>query len=190
MSKKSYETFYNITEWNFYSTMEKISFDEYTEIKNDFYRENFWAEHVVTQIDYWVAFYFKHGRFPGSQKLISIPQVKTLHFLKTDIPISPIDLYKTFARTDAKALTLIQALAALSIYFGGNKYSSQQLMSEYLKNLTFQALSQGNDDVYMSFEEIGLLVNDLLECFVKKENEQIDKSSILGKQILGKQILG
>ena len=35
----------------------------------------------------------------------------------------------------------------------------------------------------MSFEEIGLLVNDLLECFVKKENEQKDKSSILRKQI-------
>ena len=72
--------------------MEKISFDEYTEIKNDFYRENVWAEHVLTQLDCWVAFYFKHERFPGSQNLISIPQVKTLHFLKTDIPISPIDL--------------------------------------------------------------------------------------------------
>ena len=56
-------------------------------------------------------------------------------------------------------------------------------MPEYLKNLTFQVLSQENDDVYMSFEEIGLLVNDLLECFIKKENEQIDKSSILGKQV-------
>ena len=44
-------------------------------------------------------------------------------------------------------------------------------------------MSQENDDVYISFEEIGLLVNDLLECFIKKENEQIDKSSILGKQI-------
>ena len=35
----------------------------------------------------------------------------------------------------------------------------------------------------MSFEEIRLLVNDLLEFFIKKENEQIDKLSILGKQI-------
>ena len=34
--------------------------------------------------------------------------------------------------------------------------------------------SQENDKVYMSFE--GLLVNDLLECFAKKENEQIEKS--------------
>ena len=56
MAKKSYETFYNIIERNFYSTMEKISFDEYTEIKNDFYRENVWAEHVVTQLHCWVAF--------------------------------------------------------------------------------------------------------------------------------------
>ena len=53
-------------------------------------------------------------------------------------------------------------MAALNIYFGGNKYTSQQVMSEYLKNLTFQALSQENDNVYISFEEIGLLVNDLL----------------------------
>ena len=56
-------------------------------------------------------------------------------------------------------------------------------MFENFKNLTFQALNQENHDVYLSFEEIGLLVNDTLECFVKKENEQIDKSSILGKQI-------
>ena len=81
-------------------------------------------------------------------------------------------------------------MAALNIHFGGNKYSSQQVMFENFKNLTFQALNQENHDVYLSFEEIGLLVNDTLESFVKKENEQIDKSSILGKQILGKQILG
>ena len=56
-------------------------------------------------------------------------------------------------------------------------------MYEYLENLTFQALSQENDKVYMSFSEVGLLVNDLLECLVKKENEQIEKSSILGRKL-------
>ena len=35
----------------------------------------------------------------------------------------------------------------------------------------------------MSFSEVGLLVNDLLECLVKKENEQIEKSSILGRKL-------
>ena len=56
-------------------------------------------------------------------------------------------------------------------------------MYEYLENLTFQALSQENDKAYMSFSEVGLLVNDLLECLVKKENEQIEKSSILGRKL-------
>ena len=170
IAKKSYETFYNIIERNFYSAMEKISLDEYDIIKEDFYREKFWADHVVSELDCWISFYFKHGRFPGSQNLIAIPQVKTPPFLKTDIPISPIDLFKTFAGTDAKALVSIQGLTELNIHFGGNKFTSQQAMYEYLENLTFQALSQENDTVYMSFSVVGLLVNDLLECLVKKEN--------------------
>ena len=49
--KKSYETFYNTIEWNFYSAVEKVSLDEYDIIKEDFYRENFWADHVVTELD-------------------------------------------------------------------------------------------------------------------------------------------
>ena len=170
IAKKSYETFYNIIEWNFYSAVEKVSLDEYDIIKEDFYRENFWADHVVTELDCWISFYFKHRSFPGSQNLIAIPQVKTPPFLKIDIPISPIDLFKKFVGTDAKALVSIQGLAALNIHFGGNKFTSQQAMYEYLENLTFQVLSQENDKVYICFSEVGLLVNDLLECLVKKEN--------------------
>ena len=45
-------------------------------------------------------------------------QVKTPPFLKIDIPISPIDLFKKFVGTDAKALVSIQGLAALNIHFG------------------------------------------------------------------------
>ena len=104
--------------------MEKISLHEYDIIKEDFYRENFWAKHVVTKLDCWIAFYFHHGTFPGLQKLIALQQVKTLPFLKTDIPISPINLFKKFAGTDAKALVSNQGLAALNIHFGGNKFTS------------------------------------------------------------------
>ena len=56
-------------------------------------------------------------------------------------------------------------------------------MYKYLENLTFQALRQEHDKVYMSFSEVALLVNDLLECPVKKENEQIEKSSILAGKL-------
>ena len=125
LAKKSFETFINICAQNFYSEMEKILVDEYEQIKEDFYRENVWADDVVTQLDCWIAFYFQHGRFPRSQRLIAIPQVKTPPFLKSDIPISSVDLYKKFAGTAAKVLVSIQGLAALNIYFGGNKFTSQ-----------------------------------------------------------------
>ena len=95
----------------------------------------------------------------------------------------PIDLYKKFARTDAKVLVSIQGLAALNIYLGGNKFPSQHAMYEYLNNLTYQALSQENDKVFMAYSHIGTLANDLLECFVKKENKQIEKPSILSEKI-------
>ena len=163
--------------------MEKLSIDERDKIKEDFLRENFWAENVGTDLDCWIAFYFKHGRFPGSQKLILIPQVKLLFFLRTDMPISPVDLYKKFAGTDAKALVSIHALAALNIHFGGNKYISERVLDEYLKNLTYPDLSQENDNLFMSFSEIGLLINDLIEQFVFKENTQIKKSSAISEEI-------
>ena len=70
MAKKSYETFYNIVERNFFSTMQQLSLDEQTEINDDFLRENFWLEDAFSQLDTWIAFYFKFDRFPGSQKLV------------------------------------------------------------------------------------------------------------------------
>ena len=80
IAKKSYETFYNVVARNFYSTMNKLPIDERDKIKDDFLRENFWAENVVTELDCWISFYFQHGRFPGSQKLISIPKLNLSYF--------------------------------------------------------------------------------------------------------------
>ena len=45
------------------------------------------------------------------------------------MPISPVDLYRKFAGTDAKGLVSIHALAALNIHFGENKYTSQSALS-------------------------------------------------------------
>ena len=41
--------------------MQKLSVDKRDKIKEDFLRENFWAKNVVTELDCWVVFYFKHG---------------------------------------------------------------------------------------------------------------------------------
>ena len=183
MVKKSYESFYNIVQINFYSTMQELSVNEQNEIRDDFLREKFWWEDATSQLDSWISFYFKFGRFLGSQKLVSIPKVNLPYFLKTDMPISPADLYKKLAGTDAKALVSIHALAALNIHFGGNKYISQTAIGEYLQNLTYQALSQENDKIFMSFDNIGLLVNDLL---VHKENNETDKASVMSEKINNK----
>ena len=177
IAKKSYETFYNVVERNFYPTINKLSIDERDKIKDDFLRENFWAENVVTQLDCWVLFYFQHGRFSGLQKLISIPKFNLPYFLKTDMLVSPVDFYKKFDATDAEALVSILALPALNINFGRNKYTSQAGLDQYLNNLTYQALSQENDKIFMSFNELDLLVNNLLEQFVLKENTQNVKAS-------------
>ena len=182
MAKKSYETFYNIVQRNFYSTMQQLSVDEQNEICDEFLRENFWWEDATSQLDSWISFYFKFRRFPGSQKLVSIPKVDLPYFLKTDMPISPVDLYKKFAGTDAQALVSIHALAALNIHFGRNKYISQTAIHEYLKNLTYQALSQENGKIFMSFDDIRLLVNDFLEQFLRKENNEIDKASVISEK--------
>ena len=186
LAKKSYETFYNVIERNLYSTMSKISNDECEYLQEDFLSKNFWGENVVAQLDSWLAFYYKYVRFSGLQKYVSIPHVDILIFLKTEMSISPVDLYRKFAGTDAKALVSIHALVALNIHFGGNKYISQAALGEFLKNLTYQALSKENDEIFMLFNDIGLLVNDLLEQFVIKENAEIEKCSAISKEIRSK----
>ena len=77
-------------------------------------------------------------------------------------------------------------MAALNIHFGGYKYISQAALGEYLKNLTYQALSKKNDEIFMSFNDIELLVNDLLGQFVIKENTEIEKCSVISEQIRNK----
>ena len=99
------------------------------------------------------------------------------------MPIQPVDLYKKFAGTDAKALVSVHALASLNIHFGRNKYTSQAALGEYLNNLTYQALSQENYKIFMSFSKLGLLVNDLLEQLVLKKTTQIEKSSAISEEI-------
>ena len=99
------------------------------------------------------------------------------------MPISLVDLYRKSAGADVKALVSVHDLAALNIHFGGNKYISQSALSEFLKLLTYQALNQKNNKIFMSFDDIGLSINDLLEQFVCKENVEIEKASAISKEI-------
>ena len=62
--------------------MRQLSLDEQTEINDDFLRENFWSEDAFWQLGTCIAFYFKFGRFLGSQKLVPKVNLSCFYFLK------------------------------------------------------------------------------------------------------------
>ena len=98
-------------------------------------------------------------------------------FLKTEMPLSPPDLYKKFAGTGEKGLVSLHALAALYIYFGGDRIASQTAFGELLKNLIYQALSQENDDILPSFEKSVNLVHAIVAAFADIEKREVEIAS-------------
>ena len=108
-----------------------------------------------------------------------LPQADIPDFVKTETPLSPIDLYKKFKATDAKALASIQVIAALNIHLGGDRNISKKALTEFLCNLTFQALSKENDDILLSFEHAGNLFLDILESLAKIDQHMVNDSKIL-----------
>ena len=131
-------------------------------------------------------FYFSKGKLPGSQNLNFIPQIDVPDFIKTDMPLSPINLYNKFKATNAKALVSMQGLAALNIYLGGDRNISKRASIEFLSNLTFQALSKENDNILLKFDEVGVLVIDILGNLVKLEKKLVDECEILGENLKSK----
>ena len=151
-------------------TIANLPADEMMEINKDLEGKNYWSNiETVEDLDCWSDFYFTKGRFLGSQKLIIVPQTQIPPFIKTQTPLSPIDLYQNFKETDAKALVSIQALSVLNIHYGGNRTVSKNALTEVLHNLTFQPLSKENDEIYLSFNYIDELVLDILEGLAKKD---------------------
>ena len=117
-----------------------------------------------------------------------LPQSKILGFVRTQIALSPINLYKKVSSTNSKALVSIQGLAALNFYKGRDKDISRETMEEFSRNLTFQALTNASNKVVIAFDKIVFLVIDVLEEFVKIEQELYKETKTLIKQLI-KQIL-
>ena len=170
---------YNQIGQNLSLIINDLPVDEIEEINKDLQRENVWVnKDTIDLLDAWCEFFFAHGRFPGSQELIMLPQTGIPSFVNSNTTLSARDLYENFKSTDAKALVSIQALAALNIHYGGNRQISKDALSEFLHNLTFQAFSKENDDILMQFDNIGNLVLETLQGFLNKDREtvQITKS--------------
>ena len=130
-----------------------MSYGEQKDIGDDFSSKNYLIDDSLTNLNAWISFYYLYGRLPGSEEFVNIPFVNKPAFLKTETNLLPANLYSKFSATDAKGLVSLHALAALNIYFGGNRTISQTAYGEFMNNLTYQALSQENDKIFMSFEE-------------------------------------
>ena len=137
-----------------------MPFDLFKEIEEDFRREKYDVRESKN-LDNWVSFYFKHGRFPGNSDLTD----------PLSVEISPVELYKKFGNGDAKSLVSFQAIVALFLYYGGENILAKRAMDEWKANLTFQALSKENDKYYMKFDKLGEIVYHFLRAFLTLESE-------------------
>ena len=108
-------------------------------------------------------FYFKTGRFPGSYNLLNVPPGINPPFIQKHDRLSPFEIHAKFNGSDAYGLISVQFLAALNVFFGGDKLDSQNVMSEYLNNLSLQALTIDDDKYEIQFYEIENLAKKLKE---------------------------
>ena len=119
-------------------------------------------------------FYFKTGRFPGNYTdLILVPAGKKPDFVKTFDQISPTELNGKFQNGPIYGIAAVQFLAGLNIHFGGEKKLSQDVMSEFLHNLSWQALTIDNTKVNIKFDAIIKLNKN-----IKRLIRDVDRSNI------------
>lgn len=117
--------------------------------------------------------------FPGSNEFINIPYTKNPYFIKTNEHLSPANLHQKFFNSDVIGLSSFHTLCALNIYFGGDKNISALAYGEFLQNMTYQALSQENDDVELMFDQ-GI---NLTHSIVNALNDVIAEESELTSDI-------
>ena len=136
---------------SFSQSIQNLSYGKQKDTGNDFSSKNYLIDDSLTNLDAWISFYYLYGRFPCSEEFVNIPFVNKRVFWKTETNLSPANLYNKFSSTDAKGLVSPHSLAGLNIYSGGNWTISQTAYGEFMNNVTYQALSQENDNVIMSF---------------------------------------
>ena len=120
------------------------------------------------------SFYFKTGRFPGNYTdLILVPTGKNPSFVKSFDQISPVELNDKFQNTPSYGIAAVHFLAGLNIFFGGEKSLSQDVMTELLHNLSYQALNFENTKVKIKFDQI-IKLNKNLKSLIR----DVDRSNI------------
>lgn len=61
-------------------------------------------------------------------------------------------------------------MAALNIYFGGNNEISREAISEFLHNMSYQALNKENDRILIQFDKTTNLITELINLMLDKNS--------------------
>ena len=165
----------------FFQRMIKETPDEFLEpLKRDLANEIYFTgklkkiESHVELLKIFNKFYFKTGRFPGNYTdLILVPAGKKPDFVKTYDQISPSELNEKFQNGGSYGIAAVQFLAGLHTHFGGEKQLSQDVMSEFLHNLSWQALTIDNTKVNIKFDAVIELNKN-----IKRLIRDVDRSNI------------
>ena len=68
-------------------------------------------------------------------------------------------------------LVSIQALAALNINYGGSAKISRQALTEFLHNMSHQALNKDNDNIFIEFDRTDELIIELVSVLLDRDNK-------------------
>ena len=110
------------------------------------------------------------GRFPGNHfdLMIVSPGIKP-SFVKTRDQISPSEINEKFQSGASYGLVAVQFIAALNVYFGGEKQLSQNVMSEFFHNMSLQVLTIDNDNIEIDFNAI-IELNKNLKSLIREDD--------------------
>ena len=191
--KQTYNRFYEQISSNFEMTINNLPADEKQEINRDLQNLNYnitVGEKNLNQfidtsaLDISADFFQNEGRFPGTQDLIILPKPEIPNFLRKHDILSTNDLFKKIPSSVAHGLVSINALAALNMYRGGMSTVSKNAMSEFLHNMSYQALNIENDEIFIKFNGIAQLINDINETLIERNNQSIQISDVMNTNIL------
>ena len=82
-----------------------------------------------------------------------------------------------------RGLVSIQALATLNIYLGGNAEISRQALTEFLHNMSHQALNKDNDNVFIQFDRTAELIIELISVLLDRNNKSLNIANIINNNI-------
>ena len=191
--KGVYNELLNAVAISLHAYLKEISYLKKKKIDTDLRNNNFEVfdpqnTHIQNNIlQTYIDFFYTTGRFPGNQRLISIPRGRIPSFINSEDVISPRYLYERYLSRDMSGLIAVQFLAALNKYLAGDKEISRNAMSEFFHNLSWQALAADNDGVLLQFEGIGELVhsiNSRLRSEINREKVDAIRTGINFRSII------